>query len=98
LIREAGTHSGPEQQVLTAQRKPAAQVLPAPQAVRLEQDVEPGMQAPPPVPVVTHMQSAFELLHALKVAQAAPTHSGWGFPLTPWADTVLAVPRIIGAM
>lgn len=60
----AETHTGPEQQVLTTQIEPAAQVLPAPHAGSPEHGVEPGRQAPPPVLVDTQMQSGLLLLQA----------------------------------
>jgi hypothetical protein len=96
--KEIGLHlfDVPGQHVLTTHTKPDAQVLPGPQSGAPAQGVEPGMQKPPPVEVVKHKQSVFVLLHCLNAPQLAPIHSGWGL-LTPWAETGLTDPRIIGA-
>jgi hypothetical protein len=91
---EIRVHFGTPQHVLTAQMKPAAQVLPTPEQPALEQRKS-IPQKPPPVDSVQQKQLGLGL-HAMKVAQLAPTQPGLGFD-TLCAETGVTAPTIIGA-
>ncbi len=90
---EISVHDGTTQHVLTAQMKPAAQVLPTPEQVTPPQ-LKSTPQKPPPVDSV--QQKQLVPLHGMKFPQLAPTQPGLGFD-TLCAETGVTAPTIIGA-
>lgn len=91
---DTGVHFGETQHVFTAQTNPDGHVsgVPVQSETELQRKFRP--QNPPPVDSV--QQKQLVLTQAMKVWQFAPTHPGLGFE-TPWADTGVTAPTIMGA-